>query len=720
MTRKIISLFLCVLMILSLSACGKGEDPAAAAPTEELIPGWLPEEVPVPEELGSLDTAWDARGDTLFLSSRGGEALIGCYDTLADSWTLLTADRAALPGPSAIRALSAADDTVWALLESRAAGSPQPDYWLFFCDTAQGSAGSLREIPFSGGETTEAAGLVFTGLYALDESRAILCAGEQGYVVDQDMNLLQTLPLEGCSFQSSLRAGEERLFDAGRMEGPNYVSGCCSFDPLSLRFSPMRDWACGGSFFSERGRFLGSVDGALCVLDPESGAVRETLFRWIDVALSRDSRGGYAILENSAGDFYYPVMGGKSLIRVRTGLVKARQTLVLGSFGHTPGGLRDRDYDLAGEVLDAVIRFNNTDPDYRVELRELTWETEGERMRLMAELATQGGVDILDTAGLPAGSLDSGLLLDLLPFLDADPDLSREDFIQPLLHSMLQKGALYELTPRVALLGLALPAGSFPGAENWTAEEAQRQLASMPQGRQLFPIWEDREIFLDAMVKMAAAELLDREAEECRFDSETYRSWLQLVKDAPYSTEYTEDPQLWYLSWDLGANAGLAIRMALQDDYVLCGLPGGSGPCFVPLGTGPDAYRTTVGAASRLGIPALSQNPEAAWRFVRLLLTQSGESSILNGIPVLRSSFEAALEASISPESVRGTPVFSEADAQALREAVYAAGKMACCDERLLSILKEEARACFEGQYSIEDAARRSQQRAMLWLAEQG
>lgn len=720
MTRKIIVLFLCFLMILSLSACGKGEDQAVPAAADELIPGWLPEEVPVPADLGSLDAAWDARGDTLFLSSRGGEALIGCFDTLTDTWTLLTADRTALPGESAIRAVSASGSTVWALLECRRESSPQPGYWLFFCDTAQGSVGTLREIPFSGGETTEAAGLYFTGLYALDEGCAILCAGEQGYVADRDLNLLQTLPLQGCSFQSSLRAGEERLFYAGRMVGSNYISGCCSFDSGSLGFGPLRDWTFNGSFFSERGRWLSSIDGALCVIDPEGGAVQETLFRWIDVALSRDSRGGYAILENSAGDFYYPVMGGKSLIRIRPGMVKAKQALVLGSFGHTPGGLRDREYDLAGEVLDAVIRFNNTDPDYRVELRELSWETEGERMRLMAELATQGGVDILDTAGLPSGSLDSGLLLDLLPFLDTDPDLSREDFIQPLLTSMLQKGALYELTPRVALLGLALPADRFPGAERWSAEEAERQLQHMPEGWQLFPSWEDREIFLDVMVKMAAAELLDREEGACRFDSEAYRSWLQLVKDAPYSAEYTEDPQLWYLSWDLAANAGAPIRMALGDDYVLCGLPGGSGPCFAPLGTGPDAYRTTVGAASRLGIPALSGHPEAAWRFLRLLLTQSGESSIMNGIPVLRASFEAALKSSVSPESARGTPVFSEVDAQALREAVYAADKMACCDEALLSILKEEARACFEGQCSIEEAARRSQQRALLWLSEQG
>ncbi len=719
MTKKTIILILVLSIALSFAACGKPtEMPTGESAGGESVPGYIPSEIKIPAELGILETAWDAQGDTLILCGRGGSALIGCYDTGTDAWTLLFCD---ISAPLAPRAISAAGSTVWALLEQQPNASGERSYLLFFCDRAQGRSGTLLEIPFSGGESSEASGLYFSGVYALDENRAILCAGEQGYIVDREMNLLEKLELQGCSFQSSLRAGPERLFYAGRMEGQSYVSGCSSFDAETLRFGSIRELEFNGSFFSERGRWLNSVDGALCEIDPDTGAVKERLFRWIDVALSLDSKGGYAVLENSAGDFFYPVMGGSSLIKVTPGLVKERNTLVLGSFGSAPGGLCDPETGLSRDLLNAVIRFNHTNPDYKVELRRLDWDDESQRDRLLMELATEGGVDILDTAGLPAGSLDSGLLLDLLPYLDADPDLSRENFIQPLLNAMMQNGALYELTPRVTLLGFAGHPDRFSGREAWTVEEAERQMQDMPEGWQLFPSWEDREFLLDMLAKMATAEFIDWEASSCSFDSEGYKAWLQLVKDAPYSTEYSEDPQLLYPCWDLAGNTGATIRMALQDDYVYCGFPGtgGSGCYFIPLGTGPDAYRSTLGAATRLGIMASSQHPDGAWQFVRLLLLSGGESHIMNGIPVLKDSFESALEASLSDQSVRGYDNFNAEDAARLRALVYGTDKLVHCDEALLDILKTEARAYFAGQISLDEAASRTQSRASLYLAEQ-
>ena len=724
MSKKLICMLLAYLMIPSLSACGKQtEQPAELVVEGNAVPGYIPSEISVPKELGRVNSEWDAQGDTLFLSGYTGEALIGCYDTVNDDWTLLTYDSNAIPGSVALRGLSVSGNAVWALLESRTEQSMESQYWMYFCDRTQGSTGSVQVIPFSGGESTEASGLYFSGILALDENRAILCAGEQGYVVDREMNLQQKLDLQGTVFQSSLRSGTERLYHTGHMEGQNYVVGTCSFSPETLSFSPARELEFAGSFFSENGRWLNSVDGTVCEIDPESGAVKERLFRWIDVALSYASKGGYALFENSAGDFFYPVMDGKSVIKVTQGMIKERQTLVLGSFGGAQAGfLIDPETGISRDLLDAVIRFNNTNPDYKVEIRKLDFDAEGQRDKRLIELATGSGIDILDTAGLPELSLDSGLLLDMLPYLDADPDLSREDFIQPLLNAMLKNGGLYELTARVTLIGFAAHPDRFPGRDAWTVEEATEQMREMPDNWQLFPSWQDREVLLDMLAKMATAEFVDWENGSSSFDSPEFKAWLQLVKDAPYSAEYTEDPQLLYMSWDLAANTGATIRMALQDDYVYCGFPGtsGSGCYFIQLGTGPDQFRTTAGAATRLGIMASSQHPNGAWQLIRLLLTNAAESDIMNGIPVLQSSFEAALQASISDQIVQGFDNFNADDAQRLRELVYATDKLVRCDETLLDMIKTNARAYFGGQISLDEAADRIQSSARLYVAEQG
>ena len=691
MSKKLICMLLACLMILSLSACGKQtEQPAELVVEGNAVPGYIPSEISVPKELGRVNSEWDAQGDTLFLSGYTGEALIGCYDTVNDDWTLLTYDSNAIPGSVALRGLSVSGNAVWALLESRTEQSMESQYWMYFCDRTQGSTGSVQVIPFSGGESTEASGLYFSGILALDENRAILCAGEQGYVVDREMNLQQKLDLQGTVFQSSLRSGTERLYHTGRMEGQNYVVGTCSFSPETLSFSPARELEFAGSFFSENGRWLNSVDGTVCEIDPESGAVKERLFRWIDVALSYASKGGYALFENSDGDFFYPVMDGKTLIKVTQGMIKERQTIVLGSFGGAQGGfLIDPETGLSRDLLDAVIRFNNTNPDYKVEIQKLDFDAEGQRDKRLIELATGSGIDILDTAGLPELSLDSGLLLDMLPYLDADPDLSREDFIQPLLNAMLKNGGLYELTARVTLIGFAAHPDRFPGRDAWTVEEATEQMREMPDNWQLFPSWQDREVLLDMLAKMATAEFVDWENGSSSFDSPEFKAWLQLVKDAP---------------------------------YVYCGFPGtsGSGCYFIQLGTGPDQFRTTAGAATRLGIMASSQHPDGAWQLIRLLLTNAAEGDIMNGIPVLKSSFEAALQASISDQIVQGFDNFNADDAQRLRDLVYATDKLVRCDETLLDMIKNNARAYFGGQISLDEAADRIQSSARLYVAEQG
>ena len=59
MTKRLLAALLLCTILLSLAACGKG---AAPEPQEEgaMTPGYLPSEIPIPEELGALDAYWDA------------------------------------------------------------------------------------------------------------------------------------------------------------------------------------------------------------------------------------------------------------------------------------------------------------------------------------------------------------------------------------------------------------------------------------------------------------------------------------------------------------------------------------------------------------------------------------------------------------------------------------------------------------------------------------
>ena len=79
-----------------------------------------------------------------------------------------------------------------------------------------------------------------------------------------------------------------------------------------------------------------------------------------------------------------------------------------------------------------------------------------------------------------------------------------------------------------------------------------------------------------------------------------------------------------------------------------------------------------------------------------------------------------ALQASISDQDVQGLDQFNEDDAQRLWELVYATDKMVRCDKTLLDMIKNNARAYFGGQISLDEAADRIQSSARLYVAEQG
>ena len=112
--------------------------------------------------------------------------------------------------------------------------------------------------------------------------------------------------------------------------------------------------------------------------------------------------------------------------------------------------------------------------------------------------------------------------MDLLPYIDADPNLSREDFIPSLLEAMLREGGLYEYTDKFTLLTMTAPAGLLPEGEGWTVEKILELSNENPE--LLLPMSGDE--LLQCFMWAATAEFIDRDAGKCSFDTGAFASWL--------------------------------------------------------------------------------------------------------------------------------------------------------------------------------------------------
>ena len=732
--KRHIAWLLLLCLVLGLCACGSGDGNAEgiiSGEDSEATDGWIPSRIAFPDWL-ARSTGWETLGDTIWLSGLTPEnALVAAsYDTLSGQWRRIDFTTGDAYHPQ-LGNLSAAGNSLWGLLQEGPSwedlnqGRFRDDYGYYVLHIDLGSGeGTAVRIPFEGEGSTEGSGLHFSGILGLDDDRALLGAMDRFYVIDANAAILSepSLPTNGSLWH--FRVGDALYLWT--------QEGYAPFDPEALSFGTPLDIDGLGEASSNSGHFLRKWQRSLCAADPATGE-SELLFRWMDVALSFGDTQGGICLENSLGDVYYPdgedTMLFKGLICAKRGLVPVRQPLRLGCFGESGGELYAQaqangalPYSATTELLDAIVRFNNTDPEYRIEVVPITYANEQERDRVLIELATRTDLDLLDTSMLPDNALDSGLLADMLPMIDADESISREDFIEPLLALMTQSGGLYEYTDKFTLLTITTHAELFPGRENWTAANIEALIAEHPE---MDPLWHsyNRELVTTLFCWAASAEFIDRATASCSFDGPAFVHWLELLKALPDGGQYSEEPKLMNICYDLAFNAGHQEKYMMKGEYVVAGFPEtqGTGSYYLKLGSSPNPWSGTIGENTRIGILAASGRQEGAWRFVRTLMEGSDDFTLSRGIPVFKAAFERALEAEISDDFDERFQIgyLSAENAEELRRQVYGTTKLVVPDEALIRLMREEIKRYHDGQLSAAEAAAAIQSRAKIYVSEQ-
>lgn len=734
MKRRISASILLLALLFSLCACGRKndtEDAVAAGIAGETAEGWLPSRIAFPNWL-ARSTGWETDGDAIYLSGMTPEnqLVAASYDTLSGEWQRIDFTIADAYHPQ-LGCLSYAGHSLWGLLEE---GPSREDldqgrwrddlgYYVLHIDLTSGESTAVR-IPFEGEGSTEGSGLFFSGILGLDDGRALLGAMDRFYVIDANANVLSEPNLHTNGSLWHFRVGETLYLWT--------QDGYAPFDPETLSFGTPLDIEGLGDASSNNGHLLRKWQRSLCVADPMTGE-SETMFQWMDVALSYGDIYGGVCLENSLGDVYYPdgedMLLLKGLICAKKGQVPVKQPLRLGCFGYT-GGEMYADAQASGalpysatmELLDTIVRFNNTDPQYKIEVVPITYANEQERDRVLIELATRSDLDLLDTSRLPDNALDSGLLADMLPMIDADDSISREDFIEPLFALMTKSGGLYEYTDKFTLLTMTTHAELFPGRENWTVENIEALIAAHPD---MDPLWHslDRDLITTLFCWAATAEFIDHDVGTCSFDSPAFVHWLELLKALPNGSQYSEEPKLMNICYDLASSAGHHEKYMMKGDYVVAGFPEtqGTGSYYLKLGSSPNAWRGTMGENTRIGIMAASGKQAGAWRFVRMLMEGADEISLSQGIPVFKQSFERALDTRISDDFDERFQIgyLNAENAEELRQQVYSTTKLVDTDEGLIRILRDEISRYYGGQVTGEEAAKAIQSRASIYVSEQ-
>ncbi|MCL2628215.1 MAG: extracellular solute-binding protein [Oscillospiraceae bacterium] len=464
-------------------------------------------------------------------------------------------------------------------------------------------------------------------------------------------------------------------------------------------------------------------------IEAESGNI-VSLLKWIDSDIILDGLGSVTVLSDGRILLTSQIWNNEGSNHELIFLTKTpytdipeREVLTLATFY--------LDWNIRG----AVVQFNRTSTTHRIHVTDYaefgTDDDWGAGLtRLSAEITAGNVPDILDVSNLPFSQYAAkGLLLDLYPLIDADPDYSRSDFMEAALRATEIDGSLYKIFPYFSIatfIGNPAVVGSYPG---WNMEEFVAVLNANPDAD--FPLGQGltRMAVLQALFMFNMNEYVDWNEGKVYFDSDEFIGLLEYAKTLPDDFDWNDD----YISEPALISSGRQIisAIALNDfhDYqmyralyggeiVFKGIPAESKNGF------------SLTSHTNFAITAKCKDANAAWSFIRTFLSENWyNDSSRYGTPINRHAFEKQLnEAMKESEHGHGSvgwdgitielEALTQADADKIMAMINSITGSIGEDEVLWEIISESVSAFFNGQSTAQDVARIIQNRASTYVSE--
>lgn len=492
--------------------------------------------------------------------------------------------------------------------------------------------------------------------------------------------------------------------------------------------------------------------------DLEKGEATK-LFNWINCDVDNDNLNGFTVSKdgvvvaiNSEWDDNYENCE-LSLLRmekVPASSLPQKKILTLAT--------QYLNYDLRKDI----IRFNRAHDSLRIELRDYSEyntpdDYEAGLTKLRTEILAGNCPDIIDLSGLPAKQMAAkGLLADLYPLIDADPEMSREDFFPSVLRAMENGGKLYATCSSFEIftaIGASRIVGTEPG---WTYAELMDALREMPEGCSVFSQSETRADVLQMCLMLEMDRFVDWNTGEVSFNSQDFIDLLNFARSFP--AEFDWDHYEWseedrdFVRLREGRQLLLEGGVYNFDSLSQYENTFGGIDAFTFIG-----FPTSEGVGSMImsnagfAISEKCADKEAAWEFVRRLMTEEYQSSNVWEIPSNIHSYENKKLEAMTPtyvkddeghvmldpetgeklmeskggywdeESDEHVPIYyyTQEEIDKLEALINSTTRVYAIDQAISDIVNEQAEAFFSGQRTAEDVANLIQSKARIYVNEQ-
>lgn len=297
---------------------------------------------------------------------------------------------------------------------------------------------------------------------------------------------------------------------------------------------------------------------------------------------------------------------------------------------------------------------------------------------------------------------------DLYTYLDNDPELSREDFIPGLLDGLSTKGRLTELWCGVSVSSMIGREDLVGDGLNLTVADCREIVRNNTSVQSILDNKLSNEgslryETLQSLAWVAACAFVDKNTASCTFDSAEFKDLLELCGTLNANPDSTGNDFL--LSTVQTSDAGRLDYLAKY--FGVCsyvGWPDG--------GDGIHYYSLSFGSGRAVAIPANSQKKDAAWSFIKFMLSDERQWEVAEGradMPVIRSVVEEYN--SLNYDSTQCRKFFS------LLERTHYVQTGA--DTTIRELIMETCQGYLYGDKSLDETVKLLQSRVSIYLSEQ-
>ncbi len=321
-----------------------------------------------------------------------------------------------------------------------------------------------------------------------------------------------------------------------------------------------------------------------------------------------------------------------------------------------------------------VIEFNKSNDTYRITIDDYSRFNTDENYnagveKLSSDIITGNVPDIfMLNYEMPYSTYAArGVFADMYELMDADPDFVRSDYLENVFEAFEYGGELVTLVPSVNIYTFAAKKELAEGLVGWNLSDYMEFANAHPDMR-MFDYDYSRSNFVQMFMTFCRDNFIDEATGVCSFDSEEFRTLLEIAKSMPeqtiWETGETNDPNFWqeydarfkedrvllsqtYIS-DLNYSYKNMLNYTFNAEPVFVGFPsgGGNGAVF-------EIYE-------EYAIGADSDFKEGAWQFIKTMLEPENQMPYYNeqydyweypasGIPLYVPAIEKMAEIAMTP-----------------------------------------------------------------------